>query len=248
MQFPWFLFIIVMLVVCGTIIFMFKVFMFSDTESAVKRLEEENQKAKAEHAALTDKLKAAEEDLVKKQAAAKELSDKMRAEAEEASKHEREKIVAAARKEGEEIIAKAQNATAKMKVELEKEIDARAVSYGVELANMVFSQKAKGVIDEVLISEFVSGLKNMDMSRISPDITTVDVVSLGPLSDNSKREITSIISDKLGRNITINNTTSDKIGGGIMIKFGSMALDGTVQSALREAAISLVAKVEARVA
>jgi F0F1-type ATP synthase membrane subunit b/b' len=218
----------------------------NSTEGAIRRIKDEHEKAKAKHAEVNSKLLAAEEDLRRRQNEAKDLSARMKSEAEEASKAEREKIIAKARQEGEEIIAKAQGAKDKLRQELEKENDTKLVHYSAEILNAIFNQKVKGAFDEALVNDFLDSLKNIDMNRISPDVQAVDAISLNPLSDAAKRQIAQILKEKLNRDVQVNAKTDSAIGGGVILKFGSMALDGSLNNLVRETGTKMIEKIERR--
>lgn len=239
-------FVVLLAVITFVIAMILRHVMFSSADGAVRRLKEDIEKANALQAQLGLKLKTAEEELAKRQAEAKALAEKMKTDAETVSKSEREKIISKAREEGEEIIAKAQNAKQKVLEELEKENDIKMITYSTEILNNVLSQKAKGAFDDVLVGEFLDGLKAIDMSRISPDINTVDVITVNPLKDNYRSQLGSIIKEKMGRDLVLKPSVDQNLGGGMVIKFGSMALDGSMRNLIRESAVGIVQKVSSR--
>ena len=244
MDFPWIQFVILTLVVAGGVIFFFRVFMFSSTEGALRRLDEEISRATRKQMELSEKIRLADEELERRKTEARQLADKMRTDAEEASKSEREKIIANARKEGEEIIAKAQTAKEKMRTDLEKEMDMKAITFGMGILNTVLSQKAKGTLDEVLIDEFVGKLQNVDMSRIGHDVKSADLITLTPVNEQMKNRISQVVKQKLNRDIALNASVDPNIGGGVILKFGSMALDGSIKNMIREVGLSQQRDVE----
>jgi len=233
-----------MFIVCGTIIFGLHRTLVSSTEGAVKRLNDEIAKANAKQAELSKKLKQADEDLAKRQAEAKELAQKMRSDAEEESKGERDKIVKKARMEGEEIIAKAQGAKEKLRKDLENEFDVKVVHFGMKIINFILSEKGKGALDEILVNDFLENLKDIDMSRIGSEVTSVDLTTLTAVDEQKKKQFSEVLNEKLNRQITINNTVDPELGGGAIIKFGSMALDGSIKNLIREAGVVLQEEVE----
>jgi F0F1-type ATP synthase delta subunit len=97
-----------------------------------------------------------------------------------------------------------------------------------------------------LIEEFLEKLKGIDMSRISPDITSVDVVTLEPVAEKIKVQIAAVIKEKIGRSLTVNSSTNQKMGGGLILKFGSMSLDGSIQSLIREKALEIQQQVQSK--
>ncbi len=233
-----------MFVVCGAIIFGLHRTLVSSTEGVVKRLNDEIASANAKQSELSKKLKQADDDLAKRQKEAKELAQKMRSDAEEASKEERDAIVKKARDEGEAIIAKAQGSKDKIRRDLEKEFDVKMVHFGMKVLNFVLNQKAKGVLDGVLIDDFLERLKDVNMSRIGSDVTTVDLITLSPIDDNRKKQFSELIKGKLNREIIINASIDPELGGGTILKFGSMALDGSIKNLIKEAGIVLQEEIE----
>jgi F0F1-type ATP synthase membrane subunit b/b' len=232
--------------VSGAIIFFLHRTLISSTEGAVKRLNDEIGKATAKQAELTRKLREADEELSRRQTEARQLAEKMRTDAENESKEEREKIIKKAREEGEEIIAKAQGAKEKMRTDLEKEMDGKGIDFGMQILNNVLSEKAKGNLDQVLIGEFLENLKTIDMSRISSDVKEVEVISLTQPTEDLKKQVVQIVKSKINRDISVAAKVDSNIGGGLILKFGSMALDGSVRNLMRDVVTSMKKDVEAR--
>lgn len=234
---------VLMLVVTGIIIFFLHRFLISSTEGAVNRLNEEIGKAQKRQAELSRKLQEADTELTKRRAEAKALADRMRQEAEQETKADREKIIAESRKEGEDIISKAQGAAEKLKLELLKEIDSKGVDFALQLMISVLSEKSRGALDQQLVAEFLDKFKGVDMSRLGSDITEAELVCTHGIDEKQKTEIGQVIKKKLNRELTLKVTTDAKLGGGIMVKFGSMAIDGSVRNLLREEGKALKAKI-----
>jgi F0F1-type ATP synthase delta subunit len=239
-------FLVLTALVSGIIIFFLHRTLISSTEGAVKRLNDEIAKATTKQAELSRKIREADEELSRRQAEARQLADKMKSDAENESQQEREKIVKRAREEGEEIILKAQNAKEKMRIDLEKEMDSKGIDFGMRILNSVLSQKAIGALEQVLITEFMESLKSIDMSRISTEIKEVEVITLSPLGEDAKKQFSQVIKSKVNRDLNLIAKTDKNIGGGVVLKFGSMALDGSVRNLLRETATSLKKEVDAR--
>jgi F0F1-type ATP synthase membrane subunit b/b' len=239
-------FLVLTFFVSGVIIFFLQRTLVSSTEGAVKRLNDEIAKAGAKQAELSNKIKQADEELEKRRIEAKELANKMRTDAEEETKAEREKIITKARTEAEDIITKAQGAKEKLRVELEKEFDMKVLRASSDIITSVFSDKVKGALEATLIADFLGQLKSIDMTRVGPDVTTAEVITVNPMADAVKKDFSTLLKDKLGRDIVIKNTVDQAIGGGAILKFGSMALDGSIQNAVREKTTLMQQTVAAR--
>lgn len=234
---------VLMLVVTGIIIFFLHRFLISSTEGAVNRLNEEIEKAQKRQAELSRKLQEADTELNKRRAEAKALADQMRQQAEQETKAEREKIIAESRKEGEDIISKAQGAAEKLKEDLLKDIDSKAVDFALQILNTVLSKKSLGALDKQLVSEFLEKFKSLDMSQLSADIKEAELVCTHSIEENQKTEIGQVIQKQLKRALPLKTAMDGNLGGGIMVKFGSMAIDGSVRNLLREEGKTLKAKI-----
>ncbi|HLF19095.1 MAG TPA: F0F1 ATP synthase subunit delta [Candidatus Omnitrophota bacterium] len=239
-------FVVVQIFIVGVIVVWLRMALISSTEGAVNRLNEEIAKANARQSDLSKKLREADEELNRRRAEAKSLTDKMRADAQEQSKEEREKIISEARKESEDILNKAQNAKVKIRQDLEKEVDVKVIQVGMKIVNGVLSDKAKGILHNILVDEFIDKLKETRMDRINQDIGAIDVVTVEPLDDTRKNRINEIVKEKMGREVKFNYSTDTAIGGGVVMKFGSMALDGSVKNLIRQSATNLQEEIESR--
>ena len=239
-------FIVVQVFIVGVIIVWLRTALVSSTEGAVKRLNDEIAKANERQTELSKKLREADEELNRRRAEAKALTDKMRTDAETKTKEEREKIISEARKQGEEIISKAQNSSVKIREELEKEIDVKVIQIGMRIVNEVLSEKAKGALHDVLVDEFLSKLKETSMERVQQDVEAVDVISVTPLDEGKQSQLGHIIKEKMGKEPKLKFETDNNIGGGLILKFGSMALDGSVKNLIRESATDIQEEVESR--
>ena len=237
-------FIVLMAVVTGGIIFFLYRFLIASTDGAVKRLNTETETVRGKQSELNKKIKEADEELAKRKKEAEDLTKKMREEAEETAKAEREKMIKKAREEGEEIISKAQRTKDQIRIEIQKEMDIKAVDYAIQVLNIVLSEKAKGVIDQKLLAEFLDSLERMDMNQVTIEADTADIVTAVPIDSVFEEKFRKVIKAKLDRDVKVNSTIDPSIAGGAVLRFGSLALDGSLQNMIREAGIAMKQKVE----
>ncbi len=243
MIFAFFFMLVVVLVV---VILFIRWAAFSNTESAINQLTEQVAKTNARQTELNQKLKEADEELAKRKAEAQDLANKMRQNAEEESKAEREKMILKARGEAEEIIAKAQSTKDKIRKEIEKEMDLRTVQCSMDILNNILNEKVKGQLATQLVDDFIDSLKEIDGSKIGTEVVKADILTLQPLDEQRKSKLGQILKEKLGRNITVNTLSDPHIGGGAILKFGSMAIDGSLKNLIRVKATAINEEVEAR--
>ncbi len=237
-------FLILTAVVSGTIIFFLHRMLIASTDGAVRRLNSETEATRTKQKELNEKIKEADEELAKRKKEAAELAKKMMDEAENKAREEREKLVTKARQEGEEILAKAYGTRDKVRKDVEKEMEMKVIDFAVNILSSVLSERTRGVLEKELVQEFLEGLEKMDMSKIAADVKVLDIVTVNPATDEFKSKVAGIIKTKLQRDVSINATTDPNIVGGVVLKFGSLALDGSLQNFMREKAIAMKQKIE----
>ena len=227
-------FLVLTAVVSGVLIFVLKKVLFDSTQGAVNRLNRETEVVRAKQAELNEKIKQANEELAKRKSEADALVSKMTEEAESKAKEERDKIINKARQDGEEIINKAQKTKAEIRRVLEQEIDLKAIDFSVIVLNSVLSKQAALSLNDTMTIEFLQALKDVDMSMIDEKITTLDVVAASPLSERLRNIMSQLMREKLGRDIMINATVDPAILAGMVLKFGTLSLDGSLYASLRK--------------
>lgn len=237
-------FIVLTAVVTGTIIFFLHRVLIASTDGAVKRLNTETEAVRTKRSELDRKIKEAEEELAKRKKEAEDLAKKMKEEAEEGARAEREKMVKKAREEGEEIIAKAQHTKDQLREEIRKELTLKIIDYSAQLLTAVLSGKTKGALNAELVDEFLVNLEKMDMSQVDADLNSADIVCASPLSVAAGDKLSKLLKSKLNRDIKINTAIDPNIVGGVVLRFGSLALDGSLQNSLLEAGEELKKKAE----
>jgi F-type H+-transporting ATPase subunit b len=233
-----------LVIVSATVIVLIWYFIFSKVEGAKERLDKDAESARKREAELNQKIKDADAELQKRHKELDVMEKKMRQEVEEQATKQKEEMINKARTEAEEIITKAQNSREQIRREIEKSMEIRIIDYAAAIASEVLSVKVKEALDKHLIAEFIEKLNKVDMSRISVDIKTADVISATPISESLLTQLAQVFKTRLSREIKLNPKIDPKVVGGIILMFESLQLDGSLQNVLRESANALKQQVE----
>lgn len=237
-------FLILTTIVSAAIIFTLHRVFVSSVEGAKQRLERDAEAARAREAELNRKIRQADDELAVRKKELDQLEQKMKGELEaEAVKH-KEELITKARAEAEEIIVKAQGAAEGIRRDIEKQMELKIVDYSVKILDEILSKRAKAALEKDLTEEFIAQLANVDMTKISLEIKAADVVTTQGLSEQDLRRIGEAVQGKTGREISLHPKTESGYISGVVLQFGSLHLDGSLKSAIREAAIALKAEVE----
>jgi F0F1-type ATP synthase delta subunit len=237
-------FLLLLTIVPAVIIVVLHRVFFAGVENAKKRLDHDAESARAREAELNRKIRQADEELAQRKKELDALGVKMKGDLEaEAAKH-KEELVGKARKEAEEIITKAQNAAEGVRRDIEKTMDLRIIDYTTKILDEVLAKKARGALERDLIEEFIDQLKLIDMSKLSSEAKSADLVTVNGLADADVQKIAEIIRSKTGREMVLTPKVDPEHISGVILKFGSLQLDGSLRSAIRDCALALKTQVE----
>ena len=123
-------------------------------------------------------------------------------------------------------------------------MEIKIVDYSVGVVNDVFSNTVKDVLDRQLFTEFIEQLKGVDMSRLGADVKSADVITANPLDQSALNEIGRVFKEKASRDIQLNPKIDKTIIGGVVLQFGSLMLDGSLQNTFKTSANTIKAQVE----
>jgi F0F1-type ATP synthase delta subunit len=237
-------FLLLTAIISGALIFTLHRVFVSSVEGAKQRLDRDAEAARAREAELNRKIKQADDELAARKKQLDQLEQKMKNELEaEAEKH-RETLITKARTDAEEIIVKAQSTADAIRRDIEKQMELKIIDHSVSVLGNVLTKRARAALEKDLVDEFVEQLKNMDMSKISLDIKKADVVTSMPLADADLARIAGVVKAKAGREIVLASKVDAAHFAGVVIQFGSLQLDGSLKTAIKDAAVILKADAE----
>lgn len=237
-------FLLLTAIISGALIFTLHRVFVSSVEGAKQRLEHDAEAARAREVELNGKIKQADEELAARRKQLDQLEQKMKNELEAEAEKRREELVNKARADAEEIITKAQSAAEAIRRDIEKQMELKIIDHAVRVLGNVLTKRAKASLEKDLVEEFIEQLKGMDMSKISLDIKHADVVTSMPLSDADLARIGDVVKARTGREITLSSKVDAGHLAGVIIQFGSLQLDGSLKTALKDAAVVLKAEAE----
>ncbi len=237
-------FLILTTIISGAIIFALYMVLIKTVDGAKQRLDRDAEAARERERELNLKIKEADAELQRRQKELDIMERKMRQELEEKAAEQKDEIIQKARTEAEEIIQKAQNAKETIRRDIEKNMEIKIVDYSMRVMNDVFGNTVKGVIDHQLFVEFIEQLRSVDMGRLGPDVKSVDVITSNPLDQSALNEIIKVFKEKASRDIELNPKIDRTIVGGVILQFGSLLLDGSLQNSFKTSANAIKTQVE----
>ena len=189
----------------------------------------QEQELKKKYAELNEKYEAT----IKQ---AKEDAAEIREKGIREAREESTKIMGRARQESEQIVGRAEKSGEEIKKAMDKHIDERATAMTYELIESVLPEDVMRDMHSRWEKELIEGgfkdLKRMNIPHDVEEAAVITPYKLGPSeSDAIKKEL----KKSLGRQISLKEDVDKHLLAGIVIKIGSVVLDGSLVHRFREA-------------
>ncbi|MBN1353947.1 MAG: F0F1 ATP synthase subunit delta [Candidatus Omnitrophica bacterium] len=236
-------FIIIQIIIFAVIIFVLKKLVLTDTSSALVKLDSARDRVKKEEGELENKINTCEEECVKRKEAAREEAEKIVKDARQKAEEEAAAIIENTKKKAEEMVQKATAAKDKIRNDIMREENIKIVNFASEVFKKAFEKELSESYNEHLAEAFIKELPATDMKYIGSEIDTVQVISPHKLKSELVAKIKDILNKKLKRTLKVEEGIDKKILGGLMLKFGTLVIDGSLLS--RVQAVSEEIKKEA---
>lgn len=228
-------FILLQVVVFGVVIFFLKKIFHGDTNSAIQRLGSVHQDLLQKQAELQQKNDEAEKEVQVKKAEAALLVEKTKSEAVVEIRKKEDEVLKVARSQAEEIIAKAQSSRDDMAKEIESQLSKKMIHFSSEVVGKVLNDKLAQALHTELVLDFIHKAKDMDLSSAGGASEVFVVRTPIPLNKSEIEKMNALLASKLGRVVTFNEVPDADLIAGIVMQFGSLVLDGSLASLLRDA-------------
>jgi len=236
--------IVVQIIMFGIVIYILKRFMQGDTESAVNRLNESYQDINKKKEELTQKIQKIEEEYQQRKDEAERIVSELKDKAEKEMSKQRDSILKKAREDAERITEETRMMKEQVRQAIRKEERLKMVDYCQDVLNQVFQEKMSEDINNLLVEDFLTEVEKIDTSHVPHTADKIEVVTPKPLDDSVKSKIKDIISNKLKHQVSLEEKTDDKLIGGAIIKFGSLALDGSLLGKFHDSSLDTKYKIE----
>ena len=150
-----------------------------------------------------------------------------------------EQIVEEARREAADVMDKARKSERKLKEQVALEMEEKAVDFGGRVFRLVFSDRLNEIVNSQFVDELLDALADTDASSITVDATEAEFSSSHPLEPAQKERLQLILADKFGINIEVNESVREELLAGLVMKIGSLEIDGSLLSRYQEAVTEL---------
>lgn len=221
------------------IIFVIKKMLLNDTMQAVNRIKQVEAEVRKKEESIRKEIEEHEKEFAKKKADAEAELQQRKEDAEKEVSKLREQVLTDAKKEGDRIIDQAKKNEEKFRKQIAQDMEEKAVEYGVESLKMVMSEKITEELNKHFIDELLDALQEVDSAAITVDASAAEFTSSHPIGAEQKARLEKMLNEKFGADIKVNEKVNKDLIAGLAFKLGSLEIDGTVASRLKESAAEL---------
>ncbi|MBN2301834.1 MAG: F0F1 ATP synthase subunit delta [Lentisphaerae bacterium] len=222
-------------VVLAVILFIVKKILLSDTMRAVERIRQVEAEVRRKEEDVRREVEEHEKEFSKKKAEAEEDLQKRRLESEAEVAAMRERTLSDARKESDKIIEQAKKNEERQRQQVLQEMEEKAVDYGSQIFKLVFSEEMNAAINTHFIDELLGALEEIDASSITVDCNDTAFISSHPINPKQKKRIETLLAEKFKTQIKVQETVKEDLLGGLILKLGSLEIDGSLLNRFNEA-------------
>lgn len=225
------------------LVFFLKKVLYSNFMKAMKRLEISNQETEKKRRELERTLLEMKS---KFEAQAKEneaRAAQIQKQAEEEAEETRTRLLAEAQQEAAKTVEAAQAKEKEWRQELEREFSEKAVQVAGGAVRYLLNSRLDQAIHRQLISDLIQEIERLDAKRLNGQSHTAQVAVPFALSELERSKLEEALEKKMKRKIEVTPQVDRALMAGMVLRFESVILDGSLKAKLKEA-VSYVRKGE----
>jgi F-type H+-transporting ATPase subunit b len=226
--------VIVQIVTFLAIVFVLRKLLYSESAKETLRLKKLKEETAQKQMDLQKKIDLAEGAYKEKMAEAKERAHAYQLKAEEDAKELRKKVLDKASEEAEQIVKSAFNAKEKMREEIAEEMRKKAPVLASNIFKEFLSPHVREMAHKELVRDVMDKIKKAEKISFKSKADKAEIISAFPFPDNDKNEIESLIRNNLGYDVLLHVKEDEHLVAGIIIKLGTILIDGSLDSRLRQ--------------
>ncbi len=226
--------IIIQVIIFVIIVVVLKKLLYTETAREADRLKKLKEEFAIKEKELQVSMRAAENSAAEKIAKAEEDASKFCDTKEKEAESLKQEIIRKARDRAEDTLKAAINSKEKIREEIELEMKERIPVLASSIIKYALSAQAAELIHNELIEELASKLRKLDNNAFKTKTDRGELLSAYPLKKSDKEKITSAISAKVGREVSLSEKEDKGLIAGIIVKLGAIVIDGSLENKLRQ--------------
>jgi len=226
--------IIIQVVTFIALIIVLRILFHGQLDSALKRLKHLYEENLIKEEELKKKIEdigvEREKELLKTRELAAAIIKDAKGKAEKAG----EDAVLRAKEEAKRVLDHADGETEKIKDNMTARAHEKAIELSVEMLKAAFTGQGKEALQHELLSELIDEIRKIAKEKFTVKTKRITILSAQALKTDEKSKLAHILKDKMGGAIDIDESVDKDIIAGLIIKIGSLTIDGSIRNKLRK--------------
>jgi len=231
--------IIIQVLTFAALVFVLYKIMYSASFAETKRLQQLSRENAEKARELAAKMEEAEKKYRDKVEAAEKEANRLRAEAKEQSDKIKKEALNKAKQEADRMIKQALNTKEKIREEIEAGLQEKCVEQSLALIQKILISKNMLILHAAVVQDALDEIGMIEASKLNVNTDKGELIIAVEITKAEKEQIASTLSAKTGRKITLEETVDTSIIAGVIIKLGSLIIDGSLRGKLNEACEAL---------
>jgi hypothetical protein len=118
-------------------------------------------------------------------------------------------------------------------------MESKAVDFAGRMFRLVFSERLNDALNRAFIDELIDALEDTDAAGITVDSDGTRFVASHPIDAEQKNRLQGVLKQKFHVDVKIDEQINEELLAGLVIKLGSLEIDGSLLSRYQEAASEL---------
>jgi len=221
------------------LIFVLRQFMKGHVTGAVGHLQKMNDELIKQQSELKQKISEADKEYQTKTMKLEQEIAARQAEIRQEANRTLEEARSRAMQERDRLINEAVETREKIRHEIMAEMEEKAIQHSKRLIAEFFTGEVRTQVHECLLEGVIEGLKEVDMTRFQIDTDMATIVSAKPLDATVKKQVQKILLEKIKKDVKFTEEVDEGLIGGMILRFGSFVIDGSLTNRLQESAAQL---------
>lgn len=217
------------------IVLILRKFLYTESAKEIHRLKKLKEETLIKQKELQEKIDQAQVAFDQKMAEAEKSSRALSSQSETESKELRRKILDKAKEDAENIMKAAYNAKEKMREEISVEMVRKAPLLATRIFSAVLSEDVKILTHQELVKDVLERIRHLEKATFKTPVDHGEIASAYPLSAADKSELGAVVRRVLGYEVPWVEKKDAGIAVGIVIKLGSIIIDGSLENRMRQA-------------
>ncbi len=225
--------------VLGAILFTIKRMLVGDTLKAVGRISEAESEIRKKEESMRQELEQMKLEFAAKRTTVEEDLQERREELERELAQSKSVTMEKAKRDASDLLDKAKKEERRQRDRLSQEMESKAIDFASKMFRLVFSERLNDALNRAFIDELIDALEDTDSAGITVDSGDTQFSASHEIDADQKKRLQEVLKNKFSIDVNISEKIQEELLAGLVIKLGSLEIDGSLLSRYQEAAAEL---------